>query len=752
MSRAFDPYHTWLGIRPEEQPPDHYRLLGLQPFEDQPEAIDHAADQRMVHLRTFQSGQHAEASQRLLNEVAAARLCLLSPEKKAAYDRTLREKLRAAAQPEPPPVEAADAGLTQLFRHAGRDTATARPRPGGQASPRQFGLLLAGVAAVLIAVVGLILWAATRGDHADRDTAGGSHRSPSSQAAEQPEPVENPSVDAGEPPTEVQSAPLAPPAVPAQLPELEPKPEPFAEPVPQPESVATSRADFPEVAPAEPAEGAMQGEPEEPSSPEQPAKLPPPSRAEQQEIAAKIDEAYEVARAATPAEKLDLARTLSDLGRRPSVEPAERFVLLRKTAELAGSAGDAGMMLEAVDAMAETFEIDSLRAKESLLTRLAAAAGDVARIKALLDASREVIDKAVAEDRLDVALGVATAAYQTCAKGPGTPLRKAAYDRREQIEAAHAEWLARQRARALLEADPDHAAANLLLGRWLCFEREDWERGLPHLARGSDVPLRDLARQELAGPGDEPGDLLALADAWWDLAEGSEGADQDALRGRAAFWYEQAVEKLPPGVDRQKARMRLAKIAEAESAAAPAAGSSQPAPRVPKRQFLLPAAAARLFGLQPPKWSIAGNELVGMMGNVQQPINNPMLLAPYRASSLEFGLKMKARWFQRIHVDVDGKRYTYSRGELGLGTLITDDGRQIKRWGEKVAAPDGWSSLAVKLDDDTLSFSYNEQLEWSRTIPPAENGEHLIYVGFGSSGELLKPAPIGVKDVYLEHD
>ena len=24
-----DPYHVWLGIPPEEQPPNHYRLLGI---------------------------------------------------------------------------------------------------------------------------------------------------------------------------------------------------------------------------------------------------------------------------------------------------------------------------------------------------------------------------------------------------------------------------------------------------------------------------------------------------------------------------------------------------------------------------------------------------------------------------------------------------------------------------------------------------------------------------------------------------
>ena len=30
LQEKFDPYHIWLGIPPEEQPPNHYRLLGCR--------------------------------------------------------------------------------------------------------------------------------------------------------------------------------------------------------------------------------------------------------------------------------------------------------------------------------------------------------------------------------------------------------------------------------------------------------------------------------------------------------------------------------------------------------------------------------------------------------------------------------------------------------------------------------------------------------------------------------------------------
>jgi hypothetical protein len=91
----FDPYRKWLGIPPEEQPPNHYRLLGLKVFESDPEVIAHAADARMTHLKTFQSGPYSSLSQKMLNEIAAAQLCLLSPEKRAAYDEELQQRLDA---------------------------------------------------------------------------------------------------------------------------------------------------------------------------------------------------------------------------------------------------------------------------------------------------------------------------------------------------------------------------------------------------------------------------------------------------------------------------------------------------------------------------------------------------------------------------------------------------------------------------------------------------------------------------------
>ncbi len=88
----FDPYRKWLGIPPKDQPPNHYRLLGLENFESDLDIIEGGLERQMNFVRQYQSGEHAAAS-KLLNELAIARLCLLKPDKKAAYDAQLRLKL-----------------------------------------------------------------------------------------------------------------------------------------------------------------------------------------------------------------------------------------------------------------------------------------------------------------------------------------------------------------------------------------------------------------------------------------------------------------------------------------------------------------------------------------------------------------------------------------------------------------------------------------------------------------------------------
>jgi hypothetical protein len=99
---VFDPYLEWLGIDPRELPADHYRLLGLPRFESNAGIIMAAADGRMALIRSNQTGPRGAFTNALLNEITAAKLCLLSPVAKAQYDKFLHEQRSAAGSSRAP--------------------------------------------------------------------------------------------------------------------------------------------------------------------------------------------------------------------------------------------------------------------------------------------------------------------------------------------------------------------------------------------------------------------------------------------------------------------------------------------------------------------------------------------------------------------------------------------------------------------------------------------------------------------------
>jgi len=115
-----------------------------------------------------------------------------------------------------------------------------------------------------------------------------------------------------------------------------------------------------------------------------------------------------------------------------------------------------------------------------------------------------------------------------------------------------------QKATAKLADSPDDADAHLALGKYLCFQQGDWEQGLPHLSRGGDSTLKELAAKGLT----DPKDALAQAeigDAWWNAAEKAKGKDKVGLQAGAQFWYTKALPALT-GLSKAKAQKRLADL------------------------------------------------------------------------------------------------------------------------------------------------------------------------------------------------
>lgn len=86
---AIDVYKDWLGIPEQFRPPNHYQLLRLVDFEDDPDKIQAHYKKLNGHVRKYATGQYSIESQDLLNELAKAMLCLTDTGRKREYDESL---------------------------------------------------------------------------------------------------------------------------------------------------------------------------------------------------------------------------------------------------------------------------------------------------------------------------------------------------------------------------------------------------------------------------------------------------------------------------------------------------------------------------------------------------------------------------------------------------------------------------------------------------------------------------------------
>jgi hypothetical protein len=289
----------------------------------------------------------------------------------------------------------------------------------------------------------------------------------------------------------------------------------------------------------------------------QDAQLPIPDDAAQSKALALIKEVYKAdyEAAKTNPQKISLAnKLLQDSAATKSA--ADRYALLRVSKDIAAQAGDIDTAFAATSQMQAEFDVDGLVLKAGA----AASAGKSLRLpaehKGLAPYFLRLIDEAVIADRYDVAKDIGEAALESVRKARDSDSLKQLVEAKKRVEELEKSFAEVQAALEVLKAKPTDPVANLTVGKFRCFVKEQWEAGLPMLALGSDEQLKALAAAELM---DAP-DALALGDGWWDLADGLMDVRQrEAARLRAGTWYTKAL-STTEGLTRAKVEKRLSGI------------------------------------------------------------------------------------------------------------------------------------------------------------------------------------------------
>ena len=144
-----------------------------------------------------------------------------------------------------------------------------------------------------------------------------------------------------------------------------------------------------------------------------------------------------------------------------------------------------------------------------------------------------------------------------------------------------------RQAMAELKSNPTNPEANFKVGRFLCVEKGDWQRGIPLLALGSQAAWRAAAEAELTIPVTAE-EFVRTGTAWWNLAQELAGPERQACLLRAGAWYREAAPALPPfSAERQDVAARR-KTIEATGGVFPALPALASSPAIALRVPLPP--------------------------------------------------------------------------------------------------------------------------------------------------------------------
>ena len=335
-----------------------------------------------------------------------------------------------------------------------------------------------------------------------------------------------------------------------------PKPaaQPKTAPSPAPESPPNPTNPSPQNPPV--ATPPAVGQPS--AAPAPPARREIPGRVEQARSRALLKQAFaDQLKDRTLAGRKKLAQALLDEVPKTADNPSDEYVLLGGAIEASKESGHLKMCFQAADILASQYDVNGLNVKTDAVLKMNLHGDSTATAADNVQAALDLIDPLLAAEDF-VTAGKILKSARTAATGDQA-LSAAVQKRMAVVEGLR---LAHDRVAQSLEklkASPNDAAANLAVGSYLCFNKAEWEKGLPLLAKGSDPNLKQAATLELAHPADTA-DQVRLADEWWDVATKQSEALRAETMHHAAGIYTIAL-KAATGLKKTMLERRIAQAA-----------------------------------------------------------------------------------------------------------------------------------------------------------------------------------------------
>ncbi|HWE02529.1 MAG TPA: hypothetical protein VG326_08965 [Tepidisphaeraceae bacterium] len=511
-------------------------------------------------------------------------------------------------------------------------------------------------------------------------------------------------------------APIKPAALPTDTHETKPSPTPIKPESAKPETSKPNESPkTPAVVPPVPSTGATPGRRAIPD---------PAAQAKSRKLfkgiyAKELADHSAAARRELAAKLLAQAASISDA-------PADEFVLLAAATDAGREGSDLGVLCKAADVMADVYDVDGLRLKSDRAMKMTLRSDSPAVEADNCRAGMKLADELVVAEDYTSALRILQSLRSAA---PDATLRSEVSARIRDVDAQRiaAEHVVGQIRK--LKTTPDDPAANLAVGKYLCFVKGDWAAGLPLLAKSTDVPLKAIAQQELSAASDARA-ILSLADAWIGLAAKTTGTAQARMQRRAVKWYDEALPSLT-GLEKVIVEKKRGSL----MANLTGFNGHRMSPEEVVGRFTFPNKT----------FHINGDTITGEAGNCDTLADYIWLGRPENMHSFEFGFDIKAKWDQIAAVEIDGRPYTFSRGHWGNGdTKVWAQGHQERHVPGNVKSAADWDSIKVTVEDGKMIFFYNGVIAATEELVTPITKTSMVKVGFSSNS-----TGISVRNVYI---
>jgi hypothetical protein len=292
-------------------------------------------------------------------------------------------------------------------------------------------------------------------------------------------------------------------------------------------------------------------------------KLAVPTESELSTARATIKKIYaeEYKQAKSTEDRRKLAQKLLANSHEVGEDHIAEYELLRISRDLFAQNGELAQALKANSQLELRFEINIPRMRLETFKLFQKSPDALMKDKELAKEAKQLVRLAVDQDEFDVALDAIAIQKGSAKRSEETEALSKIGKTQTWLEAAKVAYHEVAKAEARLVANPSDPQANQIVGIYTCLVKGRWELGLPQLAKATDLKYRFLAKLDLTSAKSAQ-EIVDLANQYWDLAEQKPNLEEKGLKLRAAYWYSQAARQLPDGLEKIKARKRLAEIVE----------------------------------------------------------------------------------------------------------------------------------------------------------------------------------------------